>query len=327
METVCLSTIISSSVPLRKHHLHSGNQRRIQWKKMEISTWGMPILKARKYGLLWVPQLGCRRNKEEGFSGCYSASANVMLNGMDGSLEDSPKNAERTKSLSSPIADPEEASNNDVSNSEDEGDKWDSRESLEDTKGESADEVLRTWVGGSDMEEMHHYSSKPNIAPSSSSSIEFNNQGDENESEMFSKGLKFGNVYGGSPDASFSRSENVWPAANESGKNGDEGEFVVSNAKVSPSDAGDGNVDSDRATVNGWSESPCDEGSLYVEKMNRSYGDFSEKAAEELQSLEEDIFMGGDEGRSPCDYSRRADLFYKSSRIFSFHKAKGESHE
>uniref|UniRef100_A0A0E0KDD5 Uncharacterized protein n=1 Tax=Oryza punctata TaxID=4537 RepID=A0A0E0KDD5_ORYPU len=40
-------------------------------------------------------------------------------------------------------------------------------------------------------------------------------------------------------------------------------------------------------------------------------------AAEELEVLEEEAIGGGDEGRRPTDYDRRAHIFEESSRVFS----------
>ncbi|EAZ26824.1 uncharacterized protein [Oryza sativa Japonica Group] len=40
-------------------------------------------------------------------------------------------------------------------------------------------------------------------------------------------------------------------------------------------------------------------------------------AAEELEVLEEEAMGGGDEGRRPTDYDRRAHIFEESSRVFS----------
>uniref|UniRef100_A0A0D9VTQ3 Uncharacterized protein n=1 Tax=Leersia perrieri TaxID=77586 RepID=A0A0D9VTQ3_9ORYZ len=42
-----------------------------------------------------------------------------------------------------------------------------------------------------------------------------------------------------------------------------------------------------------------------------------EAVAEELEVLEEEAMGGGDEGRRPTDYDRRAHIFEESSRVFS----------
>ncbi|XP_040378758.1 uncharacterized protein LOC121054001 [Oryza brachyantha] len=42
-----------------------------------------------------------------------------------------------------------------------------------------------------------------------------------------------------------------------------------------------------------------------------------EEAAEELEVLEAEAMGGGDEGRRPTDYDRRAHIFEESSRVFS----------
>ena len=39
-------------------------------------------------------------------------------------------------------------------------------------------------------------------------------------------------------------------------------------------------------------------------------------AVELLECLEREAIMGEDEGKEPNDYNRRAQLFYKSSRVF-----------
>ncbi|KAJ6360396.1 hypothetical protein OIU77_004416 [Salix suchowensis] len=49
---------------------------------------------------------------------------------------------------------------------------------------------------------------------------------------------------------------------------------------------------------------------------------------EVLEWLEREAIMGDDEGTDPCDYSRRAQIFYKSSLVFSALKERSKhSHD
>lgn len=43
----------------------------------------------------------------------------------------------------------------------------------------------------------------------------------------------------------------------------------------------------------------------------------SEGMVELLECLEREAIMGDDEGRDPTDYNRRAQIFYKSSQVFT----------
>lgn len=47
-----------------------------------------------------------------------------------------------------------------------------------------------------------------------------------------------------------------------------------------------------------------------------------------LECLEREAIMGDDEGIDPCDYNRRAQIFYKSSQVFSALKERSKhSHD
>lgn len=53
-----------------------------------------------------------------------------------------------------------------------------------------------------------------------------------------------------------------------------------------------------------------------VGKLKDKCGEGRGGAVELLECLEREAIMGEDEGKDPNDYNRRAQIFYKSSRVF-----------
>ncbi|KAI5078893.1 hypothetical protein GOP47_0006564 [Adiantum capillus-veneris] len=107
-------------------------------------------------------------------------------------------------------------------------------------------------------------------------------------------------------------------------KDGDKGEIVIKDPQVSPLQEDDDLSApqlEQRATL-GWSEAPCNEGSLLkanTEKEENNESTGGKMQENRLEQLEEEVFQG-DGGRTAEDYHRRADLFGRSAEQFAAQK-------